>query len=95
MDEALGKSDQRAQGEAWGSALRRGAVNGEGKKGAKRVGWVDVLVWRIRGAMYCLGMGLSWGQGLIGELVNSPLAFHGTLPNGHFQLASRQLVSRA
>ncbi len=38
-----------------------------GRDPGKGVGWVDVVIWRLRGGLFCLGIGLSWGQGLLGE----------------------------
>ncbi|WWD20646.1 hypothetical protein CI109_105122 [Kwoniella shandongensis] len=71
VDEALAKSDHRAQVEAWGSALKRGAANttsgsvGEGGISDLRgVSRGDVLVWRVRGMLFWIGLGLSLAQGV-------------------------------
>lgn len=59
----------KAQSEAWGSALRRGAYHGEAERKAARkdgVGWLDVLIWRIRGGLFCSALGMSWCGGLLG-----------------------------
>ncbi|WVF67934.1 hypothetical protein IAT40_002696 [Kwoniella sp. CBS 6097] len=75
VDEALRKSDHKAQVEAWGSALNRGARPGTslsagesssrtavGYRGASAV---DVLIWRVRGALWWSGIVLSVAQGVV------------------------------
>ena len=62
VDAALKKSDVRAQTEAWGSALQRGSTK---QAMPAPVGWVEVLVWRIRGVLFGLGCALSWARGIL------------------------------
>ncbi|KAK8850464.1 hypothetical protein IAR55_004382 [Kwoniella newhampshirensis] len=79
VDEALRRSDHRAQVEAWGSALRRGAAttNTSGGDGGDDIGRGvssgDILVWRIRGALYWTGTGLSLSRSLLAAMAPSRL----------------------
>jgi hypothetical protein len=64
VDSALRKADHRAQVEAWGSALRRGASRADEVESAP--GWAEVLVWRVRGVLWASSAILSLGLGLLG-----------------------------
>lgn len=70
VDEVLKRSDQRAQAEAWGRALRRGRTQESDTRtrGAASLSGFEVGMWRARGAMWVLDAALSWGIGLCGEL---------------------------
>ncbi|OCF54788.1 hypothetical protein L486_07924 [Kwoniella mangroviensis CBS 10435] len=64
VDEALRKSDHRAQVQAWSSALDRGARSprkndpaGGGEIG--RVSRGDILIWRFRGGLWWISLGLT------------------------------------
>nr|XP_019008114.1 uncharacterized protein I206_07282 [Kwoniella pini CBS 10737]OCF46895.1 hypothetical protein I206_07282 [Kwoniella pini CBS 10737] len=62
VDEALQKSDHRAQVQAWSSALDRGsrtAGPSSGKSALNRVGQVDIIVWRVRGLLWWMSAVLS------------------------------------
>ncbi|WVQ70709.1 hypothetical protein IAR50_000231 [Cryptococcus sp. DSM 104548] len=73
VDVILQKADQKAQMEAWGSALNRGRRQGGGdidadtgvENGAWDVGKGDVLIWTVRGLLWQLGLVQSWGQGVL------------------------------
>nr|XP_019051149.1 hypothetical protein I302_01598 [Kwoniella bestiolae CBS 10118]OCF30079.1 hypothetical protein I302_01598 [Kwoniella bestiolae CBS 10118] len=70
VDEALRKSDHRAQVQAWSSALDRGARSpsrGDGSGGGEvgRVSKGDTIIWRIRGILWWISLGLSMGQGIL------------------------------
>lgn len=64
VDDALKRSDQRAQAEAWGRALRRGAMKPD--KPGRSLGVVEVGMWRVRGVLWVLDAAMSWGIGLAG-----------------------------
>ncbi|ORX41072.1 Ima1 N-terminal domain-domain-containing protein [Kockovaella imperatae] len=64
VEAALRKSDLKAQTEAWGSALQRGTGRHSATRQATYVGWLDVVVWRIKGVLFILGCAFSWGQGI-------------------------------
>lgn len=65
MDEALRKADQKAQTEAWGSALRRGQNTGSREdEGGDGVEMLEILVWRARGLGFWVSATVSWGVGL-------------------------------
>jgi hypothetical protein len=71
VDDALRKADQKAQVEAWGSALRRGRdtgsrAGGEGSDPAM----FEVMLWRLRGMGFWASVAASWSVGLACE---SPL----------------------
>lgn len=66
VDEALHKSDMRAQTEAWGSALSRGQTSSEGRS-FSRITWIEVLVWRIRGLLFCIDATMSLGSAASSE----------------------------
>ncbi|KAI9633529.1 Ima1 N-terminal domain-containing protein [Dioszegia hungarica] len=74
VDDALRKADQKAQVEAWGSALRRGRDTGSraGGKGSAP-GKFEVLVWRIRGVGF-------WAQATAYGLSGAcPISTYGSL----------------
>ncbi|WWD08432.1 hypothetical protein V865_006544 [Kwoniella europaea PYCC6329] len=70
VDEALRKSDHRAQVQAWSSALDRGARSPRrddvaGGRGIDRASKGDILIWRVRGGLWWIDLGLSLGQGIL------------------------------
>ncbi|WWC92208.1 uncharacterized protein L201_007162 [Kwoniella dendrophila CBS 6074] len=70
VDEALRKSDHRAQVQAWSSALDRGFKSTHGVKGSNdsrdgSAGRWEVIVWRIRGILWWIGLALSILQGIL------------------------------
>ncbi|WWC98621.1 hypothetical protein V866_005514 [Kwoniella sp. B9012] len=67
VDEALRKSDHRAQVQAWSSALDRGARRNDPAGGGEigRVSKGDILIWRVRGVLWWISLGLSLGQGIL------------------------------
>ncbi|WVQ95498.1 hypothetical protein IAU59_002595 [Kwoniella sp. CBS 9459] len=75
VDEALRKSDHKAQVEAWGSALNRGArpgtLSSSGESSLRSTGGyraaslMDVVIWRIRGTLWWCSLGLSFAQGIL------------------------------
>jgi len=69
VDEVLKRSDQRAQAEAWGRALRRGRTL-ENPAAGRALSAFEVGMWRARGAMWMLDAAISWGLGLCGELTS-------------------------
>ncbi len=68
MDAGLKRADQRAQAEAFGSALKRG-VDTPRQTG---LSWADVGVWRARSIAWALDMFAAMGVGLCGELILAP-----------------------
>jgi hypothetical protein len=69
VDEILRKSDRRAQAEAWGSALQRGAglASSTGRRRTKLGLRMEVGVWRLRGALFCLSLAGSLALSAIGK----------------------------
>jgi hypothetical protein len=66
VTDALRKADQKAQGEAWSYALKRGSekIQSRRNEGEKLLA---VLVWRLRGALFCVGTAVHWLLDLAGE----------------------------
>lgn len=79
MDEALRKSDMRAQSEALGLALRNGRPTGSAsiRDGQEQRFW-EVTVWRVRGLLWWTSLGLRVRQVVFDRLDGSHLRF--TLP---------------
>nr|XP_018259669.1 uncharacterized protein I303_07737 [Kwoniella dejecticola CBS 10117]OBR81827.1 hypothetical protein I303_07737 [Kwoniella dejecticola CBS 10117] len=75
VDEALRKSDHRAQVQAWTSALDRGArTAGPSASGSSSgVSRADIVIWRLRGLLWWVGLGLSIGLGLLAAAAPSQL----------------------
>ena len=70
VDDALRKADHKAQNEAWGMALRRGAgLTGDRSHPNPMPGTMAVLLWRLRGVLFCLATALSLTLGAAGKLV--------------------------
>lgn len=70
VEAGLKRADQRAQAEAWGSALKRGVVmDRDRKEGRARrtVGRVEAGVWRARCAAWSLDVLCAVGVGVCGE----------------------------
>ncbi|WVQ85896.1 hypothetical protein IAT38_008064 [Cryptococcus sp. DSM 104549] len=78
VDEVLRKADHRAQVEAWGSALKRGAAvnkrgGDEGEADDVVVGAGDEFVWRVRRLLFWAALGVSWGQGIMASVLPNSL----------------------
>lgn len=66
VDAGLKRADQRAQAEAFGSALKRGVVESDTRRA---VGRVEVVVWRARSVAWCLDV---LGVAVVGVCGESP-----------------------
>ncbi|WVR08586.1 hypothetical protein IAU60_005641 [Kwoniella sp. DSM 27419] len=66
VDAILRRSDHRAQIEAWGSALKRGAQSSTVARDMDEGGVVSrsIWIWRMKGVLWAFGTMLSWIQGI-------------------------------
>lgn len=72
VDEALRKADQKAHVEVFGLALRRGQETASGTGTGQKLGWWEVIVWRMRGIGFWTSALISSSVGISCECFSGP-----------------------
>ena len=74
VEDALRRSDQRAQVEAWGSALNRGAIHSQSVQGAGDSTVGRLWLWRLKGLLWTAHLAMGFLGYLSSELATYQLA---------------------